>query len=74
MYYYINSYLVPFFNESDSELHSSDFDRINLTTHTPTDPLVWRRNVSSAFLMIFELNQSSGASKVTDHVHCVSTS
>ena len=45
--------------------------RSDKSEHTPTDPLVWRRNVSGAFLMIVFLNQASGAKKVTDHVRCV---
>ena len=45
--------------------------RSDKSEHTPADRLVWRRNVSSAFLMIVLLDQASGASKVTDHVRYV---
>ena len=48
--------------------------RSDTPEHTPTDPLVWRRNVLSAFLVMFSLNQASGANKVTDHVCCVFSS
>ena len=45
--------------------------RLDKSEHTPIDRLVWRRNMSSAFLMIVLLDRASGAGKGTDHVRCI---